>query len=63
MELLSKSVLSELDAATCLISAMTKPAHFMLVISALTKFLANSIALASDKNCQMFHKHQAKVIF
>ncbi|VDN24701.1 unnamed protein product [Gongylonema pulchrum] len=33
MELLSKSVLSELDAATCLISAMTKPAHFMLIFT------------------------------
>lgn len=61
-ELLSKSVLNELEAATYLVSEIAKPAHIVLVISALAKFMGQCIVLVVEKKCRMFRKYHPKVI-
>ncbi|CAG9537056.1 unnamed protein product [Cercopithifilaria johnstoni] len=62
LELMSKSVLNILEAATSLISLMTKPAHILFVIGALCEFMSSCLALVTEKGCRIFCKSQTNVI-
>ncbi|VDK73109.1 unnamed protein product [Litomosoides sigmodontis] len=62
LELMSKSVLNVLEAATSLLSLMAKPAHVLFVIGALSEFMSNSLALVTEKGCRIFCKSQTNVI-
>ncbi|VDM94884.1 unnamed protein product, partial [Onchocerca ochengi] len=62
LELMSKSVLNILEAATSLVSLMIKPPCILFVVGALSEFMSSCLALVTEKSCRIFCKSQAKVI-
>ncbi|KAK6113130.1 hypothetical protein QQG55_50405 [Brugia pahangi] len=62
LELMSKSILNILEAATSLVSLMAKPAHILFVIGALSEFISGSLTLMTEKSCRIFCKCQTNVI-
>ncbi|KAL3990012.1 hypothetical protein ACH3XW_29955 [Acanthocheilonema viteae] len=62
LELMSKSVLNILEAATSLVSLMAKPAHILFVVGALSEFMSNCLALVTEKGFRIFCKSQTNVI-
>uniref|UniRef100_A0A0R3RZR0 Non-specific serine/threonine protein kinase n=1 Tax=Elaeophora elaphi TaxID=1147741 RepID=A0A0R3RZR0_9BILA len=61
LELMSKSVLNILEAATSLVSLMVKPAHILFVVGALSEFMSRCLALVMEKDCRVFCKSQTNV--
>lgn len=61
LELMSKSVLNILEAATSLVSLPSKPAHILFVVGALSEFMSDSLALVMEKGCRVFCKSQTNV--
>uniref|UniRef100_A0A1I8ETD5 Uncharacterized protein n=1 Tax=Wuchereria bancrofti TaxID=6293 RepID=A0A1I8ETD5_WUCBA len=62
LELMSKSILNILEAATSLVSLMAKPAHILFVIGALSEFISGYLTLMTEKSCRIFCKGQTNVI-
>ncbi|KAM3727727.1 Telomere-associated protein [Dirofilaria immitis] len=62
LELMSKSLLNILEAATSLVSLMTKPAHILFVVDALSEFMSDCLSLVAKKDCRIFCKNQTSVI-
>uniref|UniRef100_A0A915PDA9 Uncharacterized protein n=1 Tax=Setaria digitata TaxID=48799 RepID=A0A915PDA9_9BILA len=62
LELMSKSLLNILEAATSLVSLMTEPTHILFVIVALSEFIGNYLALVVEKNCRMLCKSHTNVV-
>ncbi|EFO21101.2 hypothetical protein LOAG_07389 [Loa loa] len=60
LELMSKSIFNILEAATSLVSLMTKPTHILFVVGALSEFISTCLFLVTEKDCRMFYKNQTK---
>lgn len=58
---MSKSVLNILEGATSLVALMTKPAHILFVVGALSEFMSSCLALVTEKSCRIFCKSQTNV--